>query len=69
MKHISQNMTYSRRNVAVSRNSLINQKLIVQKKRKEKKERERKKKGSSTIMKTRENALVKVSALLIGNRP
>lgn len=35
-------MTYSRRNVAVSRNSLINQKLIVQKKRKEKKEREKK---------------------------
>lgn len=37
-------MTHSRRNVAVSRNSLINQKLIdlYKKKRKEKKEREKK---------------------------
>lgn len=62
-------MTHSRRNVAVSRNSLINQKLIDSYKKKKKRKRERKKKGSSTIMKTRENALVKVSALLIGNRP
>lgn len=65
-------MIHSHRNIVVSRNSLINQNsLICTKKRKKEKKRDRKKKERivNDHENTHENALVKVSALLIGNCP